>query len=61
MANIQPIIRIEIDPNRPVPEICAVISAIVPYHHGQEESILRGVSEAIDKRLKQLKGADKHG
>jgi|GEM_PF-2138018 len=55
MAQVQPIIRIELDPLTPVPEICAVISAVVPYHAGQEESILMGVQEAIEKRLEQLR------
>ncbi|MGG4395785.1 hypothetical protein ABEX25_15905 [Paenibacillus thiaminolyticus] len=47
MAQIQPIVRIEIDPTKPVPEICAVISAVAPYHPGQEEIILMGIQEAI--------------
>ncbi|MGG4196101.1 hypothetical protein ABEW50_21895 [Paenibacillus jamilae] len=55
MAQVQPIIRIELDPAQPVPEICAVIMAVVPYHTGQEESILMGVQEAIEKRLEQLR------
>jgi len=59
MAHIQPIVRIELDPSRPVPEICHVIMSVMPYHPGQEEAILRGVQEAIEKRLKQLKGAER--
>jgi hypothetical protein len=55
MAQVQPIVRIELDPTQPVPEICAVIMAVVPYHHGQEEAILLGVQEAIEKRLEQLR------
>ncbi|GAV13228.1 hypothetical protein [Paenibacillus sp. NAIST15-1] len=54
MAQVQPIIRIELDPTQPVPEICAVIMAVTPYHPGQEKAILLGVQEAIEKRLKQL-------
>lgn len=62
MAQIQPIVRIELDPLNPVPEICAVIMAVVPYHPGQEESILQGVQEAVQQRLKQIeKGADPDG
>lgn len=61
MANVQPIIRIELDPAKPVPEICAVIMAVTPYHPGQEEAILLGVRDAIEKRLEQLKGAEQHG
>jgi len=59
MARVQPIVRVELDPTHPVPEICAVISALIPYHPGQEEAILRGVQEAIEKRLKHLKGVER--
>ncbi|MBY9082390.1 hypothetical protein KIH86_13825 [Paenibacillus sp. HN-1] len=52
MANIQPKIVIELDPRHPVPEICAVISAVLPYHPGQEAAILQGVTEAIEQHMK---------
>ncbi|MGG3840755.1 hypothetical protein ABEV00_27500 [Paenibacillus thiaminolyticus] len=55
MAKIQPIIRAEIDPTMPVQEICAVISAVVPYQPEHEEAILMGINEAIGKRLAQLR------
>lgn len=55
MAKIQPIIRVEIDPTIPVQEICAVISAVVPYQPEHEEAILMGINEAIGKRLAQLR------
>ncbi|MGG4398195.1 hypothetical protein ABEX25_28395 [Paenibacillus thiaminolyticus] len=55
MAKIQPIIQVEIDPTKPVPEICAVISAVVPYQPEHEESILMGIQEAIGKRLTQIR------
>lgn len=60
MANVQPIVRIELDPTQPVAEICAVIMAVIPYHPGKDELILLGVQEAIEQRLKQLaaKGDD---
>lgn len=58
MAHVQPIIRCEIDPLKPVPEACAVINALLPYHPGQEEAILQGIKDAIDQRLKQLKGVE---
>jgi len=62
MAQVQPIVRIEIDPTKPVQEICAVIMAVTPYHPGQEAEILRGVQEAIDRRMKQItKGAESDG
>lgn len=55
MAKIQPIIRVEIDPLIPVQEICAVISAVVPYQPEHEEAILMGIQEAIGKRIAQLR------
>ncbi|NGP58822.1 hypothetical protein FLT15_31580 [Paenibacillus thiaminolyticus] len=55
MAKIQPIIQVEIDPTKPVQEICAVISAVVPYQPEHEEAILMGLNEAIGKRLAQLR------
>lgn len=62
MAQVQPIVRCEINPLEPVPEICAVIMAITPYHTGQEDAILQGLKEAIELRQKQLKkGAETDG
>lgn len=61
MAQIQPIVKIELDPLKPVPELCTVISAVMPYHPGQEIAILEGVQDAIQTRLNQLKGDDHSG
>lgn len=61
MAQVQPIVRCELDPTKPVPEICAVIMALMPYHNGQEEAILQGVKEAVEQRMLQLKGVEMHG
>lgn len=55
MAQIQPVVRVELDPLKPVPEICAVIMAVTPYHPGNEEAILQGIKEAVEQRLEQLK------
>lgn len=60
MANVQPVVKVEIDPLKPVPEICAVIMAITPYHPGQEESILLGIQGAIERRLNQLRKGVEH-
>lgn len=46
---------------KPVPEICAVIMALIPYHPGQEEAILQGVKEAVEQRLQLMKGVEAHG
>ncbi|MNO55433.1 hypothetical protein D3C76_459250 [compost metagenome] len=54
LVNVQPIIRCEINPLNPVPEICAVIMAVMPYNKGYEESILKGVIEATEQRLVRL-------
>ncbi|SEU32805.1 hypothetical protein [Paenibacillus sp. NFR01] len=59
MANVTPKIVIEIDPRYPVPEICAVIAAVLPYHPGNGTAIMRGVLEAIDQELQ--KGAETDG
>jgi len=56
MAQIQPLLRIELNLKQPVVEICNVISAVTAYHpEQQEEVILRGIQKAIDKRLSELK------
>lgn len=52
MANIKNVVLAEVDPSRPVQEVCAVIASLLPYHPGQEEAILLGIQEAIDKKLK---------
>lgn len=54
MATIQPILLIEIDPSNPVQEICAVIMAMIPYHTGKEDQLLKGVAAAIYRRLEEL-------
>lgn len=59
MAVIQPRIIAEIDPSKAVSEICQLIIAVVPYHPGQEEAILTGIKEAIEKRLLALKKLEK--
>lgn len=58
MANIRILIHAEIDPRQPVPEILTVIRAVTPYHPGQEEAILVGVMESLEKRLIVLKKGD---
>lgn len=54
MAIIQNKIHAEIDPLKPVQEVCAVIMAVTPYHPGQEAAILQGIKDAINDRLNQL-------
>lgn len=63
MANIITKVNAELDPRRPVQEVCAVIMALVPFNPGQEAAILRGVIEAAEDRLRQLEpkeGGEEH-
>ncbi len=61
MASIKTLIHAEIDPRQPVPEILTIIRAVTPFHPGQEEAILIGVMEALEKRIIILKkGAEKN-
>ncbi|GBF73202.1 hypothetical protein PA598K_01487 [Paenibacillus sp. 598K] len=61
MPRIEAVIRAEIDPTKPVQEVCGVIQAMTPYHPGEEVKILEGIKEAIEKRLEQLKGGKPDG
>lgn len=56
MAYIQQVVKAEIDPTKPVAEICSLIMAVTPYHPNQEAEILTGIKDAIEQRLKQLEG-----
>ena len=47
MAKIDPIIRAEMDPYKPVPEIMQVISVMLQNNPGREAAVLSGLSEAI--------------
>lgn len=63
MPKIESIVRVEMDPYNPVPEICAVMLAVLPYNPGNEEAILKGVQDVIQarlKRLEQMKGGTEH-
>lgn len=64
MAVIHRRLIAEIDPSKPVPEICSIIMAVIPYHPEQEAAILIGIKEAIDDRLcalnKVKKGVGEH-
>lgn len=58
MPRIQPIIQADINPLKPIPEICEIIRAVSAYHPGQEQDILKGVKDAIDRRLSHLQKGD---
>lgn len=65
MAIIQPKVFVELDPLDPVPEICAVMMALIAYQTEQEAAILYGVGKAIEDRRTELaklkKGVEKDG
>ncbi|MFD1176858.1 hypothetical protein ACFQ3W_11180 [Paenibacillus puldeungensis] len=61
VARITPVIKAEIDPMCPVPEVCSIIDAVSSFNPGQEEAILLGIKEAIERRESQLKGAEPNG
>ena len=63
MPKLDPILRAEINPLNPVPELCAVIDGVVSFHPPQlEPEILRGLRRAIDERLEAIeKEAEKRG
>ncbi|WMT42857.1 hypothetical protein RE628_11535 [Paenibacillus sp. D2_2] len=54
MAQIKAILKCELDPFNPVPEICQVIDAMIANNKLYEESILLGVIESIQGRLGSL-------
>jgi hypothetical protein len=57
LAIIQPKVFIEIDPLQPVPEICAVMMAVIAYQPDMEEAILHGIGQAIEDRRAQIAAA----
>lgn len=62
MPNIRNVIVAEIDPGKPLHEICGVIDSVVRYQPEQEEAILRGLHDVIAARLKDMKkGAEEDG
>lgn len=64
MAQIHPVLKIELNPADPVRELCSVIMAVMPYHPPEQEAvILKGVKKAIEDRLSSLekKGVDQNG
>jgi len=56
MAKFAQKIQAELDPRQPVSEACAVIDVMIAHNQQHEEAILRGISEAIENRMAQLKG-----
>lgn len=61
MAKIQAILKCELDPYNPGPEICAIIDAMIANNQIHEEAILMGVIESAQNRLRQLEGIKSGG
>lgn len=64
LAIMKPELSIVLDPLQPVPEICAVMMAVIAYQPEQEEAILHGIGKAIEDRRAELakrKGAETDG
>lgn len=54
MAKLKQVIKAELDPRRPVPEIMAVIEAMVMSNQGHEGPILLGVYDAVQTALDKM-------
>jgi len=52
LAVIHNVLRIEISPT--VQDVCEVITAVSAYYPNQEEQVLKGIQDAINKRLKAI-------
>lgn len=54
MAQIQHMLKVELDLKNPVPELCAVVQAVIAAQPGLETAILQGVQDAIQQCLVQI-------
>ncbi|RJE88635.1 hypothetical protein D3P07_11620 [Paenibacillus sp. 1011MAR3C5] len=54
MAKLKQVIKAELDPRRPVPEIMAVIEAMIVSNPGHEGPILLGVYDAVQTALDRM-------
>ncbi|WHX50564.1 hypothetical protein QNH46_07930 [Paenibacillus woosongensis] len=62
MAQIQNVLRVELDPNNPVPEACQVIQAIISmYTIAERAAIIEAIQDELGVAVKQLKGVEAHG
>lgn len=57
MAQIQNIIKAELDPTKPVPEACQIILALISvYPPIERPAILRAIQDELDVAIKQVEG-----
>lgn len=62
MAQIQNVIRAELDPSKPVPEACQIIYALISaYPLIERPAILRAIQDELDIAIKQVEGVEKDG
>jgi len=61
MPIIQPILHAQIDPSKPVQELCDIASALEIYHRGHEVDMYRGLIAAAQARIEQMKGVSEDG
>ncbi|MCM3041724.1 hypothetical protein M3201_18685 [Paenibacillus motobuensis] len=62
MAQIQNIIKAELDPTKPVPEACQVIQSLIcMYPPIERPAILRAIQDELDVAIKQVEGAESNG
>lgn len=62
MAQIQNIIKAELDPTKPVPEACQVIQSLIcMYPPLERPAILRAIQDELDVAIKQVEGVESSG
>lgn len=62
MAQIQNVLKVELDPNKAVPEVCQVIQAIISmYPMAERAAIIEAIQDELGVAAKQLKGVETHG
>jgi len=65
LAKIEKVLKAELNPHTPIPEIMQIIGSMLQHNPGAELAILKGVSEAIGVMLaraeQQQKGAESDG
>lgn len=61
MAKIEPLIRAELNPYRPVPEVMQIVEVMLQNNPGQEMAVLNGLAEAINVLQSRMKGDGQSG
>lgn len=62
MAQIQNVLKVELDPNNPIPEVCQIIQAVISmYPMAERAAIIEAIQDELGVAIKQLKGVEAHG